>query len=81
MLGLFVGLDDVGKTGLRDGCMDGKIVNCLDGGVDGTADGCLDGCADDLAVQIAAPLVHEFLAACGHSERLQQLNEVAPENI
>merc|ERR1740124_1590217 len=66
--GLFVGLDGARNCGLRDGCMDG--------GVDGTADDCLDGCADGLAVQI-----HEFLAACSHFKRLQQLNEVAPENI
>jgi len=91
-LGLFVGLDGVGNSGLRDGCMDGKIDNCLDGcldggvdgcldgGVDGSADGCLESCADGLAGQIA-PLIHEFLAACNHSERLQQLNEMAPENI
>merc|ERR1719491_1889383 len=60
--------------------MDGSVDGCFDGGVDGTADDCLDGCADGLAVQIS-PLVHEFLAASGHSEILQQLNEVAPENI
>jgi len=58
-------------------CLDG----CLDGGGDGTADCCLDGCTDGLAVQIA-PLVHEYsLATSGHSEILQQLNEVAPSNI
>merc|ERR1740136_216749 len=79
-LGLFVGLDDARNCGLRDGCMDGSVDGCFDGGVDGTADDCLDGCADGLAVQIST-LVHEFLFASSHSKRLQQLNEVAPENI
>jgi len=95
-LELLVGLVGTGNCGLRDGCMDGGDDGCLDGGVDGTADGCLDscadggvdgtaygcldGCADGLVVQ-SAILGHEFLAASGHSEILQQLNEVAPSNI
>merc|ERR1740124_1140502 len=45
--------------------------------MDESVDGCFDG---GLVVQIS-PLVHEFLAACSHFKRLQQLNEVAPENI
>jgi len=64
-LGLFVGLDAARNCGLRDGCVDESVDGCFDGG---------------LVVQIS-PLVHEFLASCSHSKRLQQLNEVAPENI